>query len=88
MEQFLSVTGFGSVHEGHFESGYVLAREYFESRKLDILECYEAHEKDRESELGKHWIEAQRYANLALFADNLQDYSMLELEIVDEDYYG
>ena len=88
MEKFLSVTGFGNIHEGHYERGYVLARDYFRSRDLDFLECYQAHEKDRESELGKHWFDAEKYANLALYASDLQDCSMLTLEIVDEDYYG
>ena len=88
MEKFLSVTGFGPVHEGHFERGYILASEYFQSRDLDFLECYKAYELDKNSKLGKHWIDAERKANLVLYASNIQDYAMLDLEIVDEDYYG
>ena len=88
MEKFLSVTGFGNVHEGHFESGHVLASEYFTSRNLDFSKCYESYKKDQDSELAKHWLEAEKYANLALYAFNLQDCSMLELELVDEDIYG
>ncbi len=83
MEMFLSVTGFGDVHETHFESGIVLAREYFSGNNLDFLKCYEAFEKNDKSELGLHWLNAERKANLALFAFNLQDNSMLELEVSD-----
>lgn len=88
MEKFLSITGFGNVHEEHFENGHVLASEYFTNRNLDFLKCYEAYEKDNDSKLGKHWIDAEKHANLALYASNLQDCSMLELELVDEDIYG
>ena len=88
MEKFLSVTGFGNVNEGHYERGHVLASDYFSSKNLDFSECYEAYEEGKDSELGKHWIDAERFANLALYAFNLQDCSMLELELVDEDVYG
>lgn len=87
MEKFLSVSGFGDVYEPHYESGYALAKEYFESRNLDFLECFEAYEQNKDSKLGKHWLEAGRYTNLALYAWNLQDSSCLTLEVVDEDYY-
>ncbi len=87
MQKFLSVTGFGNAQEEHFESGHALASEYFDSRNLVFLECYQAYEKDNKSTLGKHWLEAENYANLALYASNLQDCSMLELEIEDEDIF-
>ncbi len=87
MEKFLSIDGFGDVHSVHFESGIVLARAYFSKHRLDFFECYEAFEKDKDSELGQHWEAAERRANLALYAFNLQDSSMLELEIVDEEGY-
>jgi len=88
MEKFLTVTGFGNVHEGHFERGYVLAMDYFQERNLDFLECYEGYQKDKDSELGKHWVGAGKFANLVLYASNQQDFSTLELEIVDEVVYG
>jgi len=87
MEMFLSITGFGNVCETHFESGIVLARDYFSENNLDFLKCYDAYEKDESSKLGLHWREAERKANLALYAFNLQDSSMLELEVSDEDNY-
>ena len=84
MEKFLSVSGFGDVHETHFESGLVLAINYFSEYDLDFLECYEAFEKDGKSELGQHWLAAESKANLALYGFNLQDSSRLELDIVNE----
>ena len=81
MEKFLSISGFGDVHETHLESGIVLADDYFTQQDLDFLKCFEAHEKDANSELGQHWIAAEGKANLALYAFNLQDNSMLELKI-------
>ena len=84
MEKLLSISGFGDVHEEHFESGLVLARYYFSTRDLDFLECYEAFEVDEKSELGQHWLAAEDKANLALYGFNLQDSSMLELEVVNE----
>ncbi len=83
----MSIDGFGNVHEAHFECGIVLARDYFSKHRLAFLECYEAYEKDKDSELGQHWEAAERRANLALYAFNLQDNSMLELEIEDEEFY-
>ena len=87
MEKFLSINGFGDVQEKHFESGIVLAKGYFSKHHLDFLECYYAFEKGNNSELGKHWCKAEQEANLALYAFNLQDSSMLELEVIDEGYY-
>lgn len=87
MDKFLSVTGFGNVHEAHFESGLVLARDYFSEHGLDYLACYEAFEKDEKSDLGQHWVAAEQKANLALYGFNLQDSSMLELKLVDEEFY-
>ena len=87
MDKYLSVTGFGNVHEAHFERGYELATEYFNSRNLDFSKCFEAYEKDQGSRLGMHWVEAEKCANLALYAFNLQDCSMLELNIENEDIY-
>ncbi len=84
MEKFLSVSGFGDVHEMHFESGLVLAINYFSEHNLDFLECYEAFEKDGKSELGQHWVTAESKANLALYGFNLQDSSMLELDVENE----
>ena len=84
MEKYLSIDGFGDVHEEHFECGLVLAENYFSKHGLDFLKCYEAFDKDENLELGKHWGKAEQEANLALYAFNLQDSSMLELEIVDE----
>ncbi|MCF6205071.1 MAG: hypothetical protein L3J59_15615, partial [Methylococcaceae bacterium] len=49
---------------------------------LDFLKCYDAFDKDEKSELGKHWSKAEQVANLALYGFNLQDSSMLELEVV------
>ena len=87
MEKFLSVDGFGDVHEVHFESGIELAKGYFSKHNLDFLECYNAFEKNEKSELGKHWSKAEQKANLALYAFNLQDSSMLELGISGEEFY-
>lgn len=87
MDKYLSVSGFGDVHEGHFESGIILARDYFSEQGLDFLECHDAYIKNQNSELGIQWQEAERKANLALYTFNLQDSSMLELEIIDEDIY-
>ncbi len=87
MEKFLSISGFGDVSERHYESGIVLARQYFLARDLDFYKCYNAYVKDETSELGLQWIAAEREANLALYAFNLQDSSMLELELADEEVY-
>jgi len=84
MEKFLSIDGCGDVCEHHFESGIVLARDYFSEHGLDFLACYEAFERDDKSELGQHWIAAENKANLALYAFNLQDNSMLELGVCCE----
>ncbi len=87
MKKVLSVSGFGDVHEDHFESGLVLARRYFSEHNLDFLECYNAFEDNKKSELGKHWANAELQANLALYAFNLQDSSMLELKVIGRDIY-
>ncbi len=87
MEKFLSVSGFGDAREEHFESGLVLARDYFSERGLDFLECHDAYIKNQDSELGMHWQKAECKANLALYAFNLQKSSILELEIIDEYIY-
>ena len=86
MEKFLSISGFGDVHETHFESGLVLAVNYFSEYELDFLECYEAFEKDEKSELGQHWLAAESKANLALYGFNLQGSFMLELGVSSEYY--
>ena len=62
-------------------------RDYFFENGLDFLKCYKAFEKDEKSELGQHWITAESNANLALYAFNLQDSSLLQLEVVNEKYY-
>ncbi len=87
MEKVLTVSGFGDVHEEHFESGLILAENYFFEHGLDFLACYKAFEKDEKSELGLHWVAAEDKANLALYGFNLQDSSMLELGIDGEDFY-
>lgn len=87
MEKFLSISGFGDVYEEHFESGIVLARDYFAEQNLNFLECHAAYIKNQNSELGIHWQKAEGKANLALYGFNLQGNSMLELEIVDEEIY-
>ncbi len=87
MEKFLSIDGFGDVHDLHFESGLELARRYFSEHNLDFLECYESYKKDEKSVLGLHWREAERQTNLALYAFNLQDSSMLELKVIGRDIY-
>ena len=51
MEKFLSVSGFGNAHEGHYERGYVLAEDYFHSRNLDFYECYKAYQEDKKQSL-------------------------------------
>ena len=84
MEKILSVSGFGDIFSVHFEAGIVLAEEYFDQNNLDFLKCHEAFEKDENSTLVRHWAAAQTKANLALYAFNLQDSSMLELEISEE----
>ena len=87
MEKFLSISGFGDVSEMHFESGIELAQDYFLEQGLDFLECYQAYKKEEKSELGQHWITAEHKANLVLYAYKLQNNSMLELEVVDEEVY-
>jgi len=86
MMKYLSVSGFGDVSEEHFESGLALAENYFSEHGLDFLECHDKHLKNQTSELGMHWQKAERKANLALYAFNLQDGSMLELEIREDSY--
>ena len=87
MKKYLSIDGFGDVHEEHFECGLVLAENYFSEYGLDFLECYESYKKDENSVLGQHWREAEQEANLALYAFGLQGSSMLELKIVDKKSY-
>lgn len=82
---FLSIDGFGDVHEAHFESGLELARGYFSENNLDYLECYESYKRDNNSILGQHWSKAEDKANLALYAFNLQDNSILELVVVNRE---
>lgn len=86
MEKYLSIDGFGDVHEAHFESGLILARVYFSEHGLDFIECYKAFKKNEKSDLGQHWVAAESKANLALYGFNLQDNSMLELEVINEEY--
>lgn len=52
MEKFLSIGGFGDVHEEHFEGGLALARNYFSEYGLDFLECHDAYAKNQNSKLG------------------------------------
>ena len=84
MEKYLSIDGFGDVHEAHFESGLVLAVAYFSENDLDFIECYKAFKNNEKSELSKHWTVAESKANLALYGFNLQDNSMLVLNVVNE----
>ncbi len=63
MEKVLTVSGFGDVHEEHFERGLVLAENYFFEHGLDFLKCYDVFDKDEKSELGKHWSKAEQVAN-------------------------
>lgn len=78
MEKVLSTSGIGQTWGDVLESGLVLAEAYFEEHKLDFLECFEAYEN---SDLGKHWLTAKRKADLALYASNIQDDSMIILEV-------
>ena len=86
MMKYLSVSGFGDVSEEDFESGLMLAENYFSKHGLDFLECHDEHLKNQNSELGMHWKKAERKASLALYAFNLQDNSMLILEVSGEEY--
>ena len=58
--------------------------EYFDRNILDFLECYEAFEKKESSDLGQHWVAAQKRTNLVFYGFNLQESSMLELDISEE----
>ena len=81
MEKVLTASGIGQAWGDVLESGLVLAEGYFQEYDLDFESCHEAFENDENSELGKHWLAAENKANLALYAFNIQDDSMVVLEV-------
>ena len=67
------------------DEGVELAKKYFDDHDIDPFVCFDAYEHDQDSELGKHWLAAEREANRVLAGDDRYDNSMVVLETVELD---
>ncbi|MDV5170978.1 hypothetical protein [Photobacterium rosenbergii] len=65
------------------DEGVELAKKYFDEQDIDMLVCFEAYERDQNSDLGRHWLAAEREANRVLAGDGRYDNSMVVLEAVE-----
>jgi len=76
----LIAVGVGDVPSWLADEGLELAISYFEENDLSPKACYEAKRDDSDSELAKHWSNAETLANKVLLSDSRYDQSMINLD--------
>ena len=79
-KQELIAEGVGDVPAWLADEGLELAVAYFEENDLDPKACFEAKREGSDSELAKHWDQAEKLANKVLLSNSRYDQSMISLD--------
>lgn len=81
MRVLLTASSMGDAPDYLAEEGLELAQCYFDLEDLDPYECFTAYQTNPDSSLSRHWIAAEKEANLVLAGNRMYDNSMITIEI-------